>query len=43
MMFVCRFGPKEKEKKMKKTKKNKKTKGEMDVTRTCCFSELKRL
>jgi hypothetical protein len=47
-MFVCRFELKEKkENKIKKIKKNKKKngkgKGKMDVTRTCCFSELKRL
>jgi hypothetical protein len=31
-----------KNKKMKKTKKNEKGKEEMDVTRTCYFSELKK-
>jgi hypothetical protein len=41
-MFVCRFRPIKNEKN-KKIKINKKTKGEMNVIRTCCFSELKRL
>jgi hypothetical protein len=45
-MFVCRFELK-KGKKGKIWKNNKekikKIKREMDVTRTCCFSELKRL
>jgi hypothetical protein len=42
MMFVCRFELKEK-KENKQNKKNEKVKGGIDVTRTCCFSELKRL
>jgi hypothetical protein len=43
MMFLCRFELKEKKENEKDQKKMKKAKGEIDVTRTCCFSELKRL